>query len=450
MFSNMLPKSRRSPFSKARQGQPQEQPNGSAQINTANPPPWSRDEYADLRSRDKAKVKAAVRRFVEQQVRNDWTFTWPPAPQTTRPLSEVLTKNGADMPQPADVIKVQDEPNDDDGYQAEDQEDLDDDKAAEADDDIDKQSEYDVVEENGADYVYRIDWDSDCPPEESQSQKSLNSYGSSTDPEAAKRRREAQRRRANRKEMEWNEGLACFEQRRNAWTEAKTITIRRKPPAPTTPSAPSAGNRRSFFRSNRRSHSSASSQAASNSGVSDMSPNRNSEKESNSGASTARSDDTTYTVVTVVPRQNKFLPPDNPLRASITPERYLQLYDKVISNNLQPSCPINLSDMLGACVAGWTRDGEFGPRPALPIDPTFTSIKAARKNNKRASWASPSASANAPSNGRRLSITGLLRGSKDSESRTGKGVRQSLSQAFGFGGALPSQTSAAPQGATAG
>ena len=103
--------------------------------------------------------------------------------------------------------------------------DLDDDKAADADDDIDRQSEYDVVEENGADYVYRIDWDSDCPPEESQSQKSLNSYGSSTDPEAAKRRREAQRRRANRKEMEWNEGLACFEQRRNAWTEAYSKTL---------------------------------------------------------------------------------------------------------------------------------------------------------------------------------------------------------------------------------
>lgn len=450
MFSSMLPKSHRSPFAKLRQSQPQEQTIEPAPINMANPPPWAREEYADLRSRDKVKVKAAVRRFMENQVRNDWTFTWPPAPQTTQPLSEVLARSAKDTAKPSGPERVQDELNDDEGYQAEDQEDLDGDMNMDTIDDVDKQSEYEVEDEDETEYVHRIDWDSDTPPEESLSQKSLNSYGSSTDPEAAKRKREAQRRRAIRKEMEWNDGLACFEQRRNAWTEAKTVVIRKKPDAPLSPSGQNAGNRRSFFRSNRRSHSSVSSQAASNSGVSDLSPNRNSEKASNSGASTARSDSSAFTVVTVVPRQNKFLPPDNPLRASITSEKYLQLYDKVISNNLQPSCPINLSDMLGACVAGWTRDGEFSPRPALPIDPTFNPNSALRKKTKRNSWASPSTNANLPNSGRRLSITGFLRGNKDTEARSGKGVRQSLSQAFGLGSALPSQTTAAPQGATAG
>lgn len=448
MFSSILPKSHRSPFAKLRQGQPQDQPIEAAPINMANPPPWTREEYADLRSRDKVKVKAAVRRFMDNQVRNDWTFTWPPPPQASRPLSEVLAKDTTGTTEPSGHAQVQDELNEDEGYQAEDQ-DLDGEMNLGTTDDIDKESEYEIEDEDETAYVQRIEWDSDSPPEESLSQKSLNSYGSNTDPEAAKRRREAQRRRANRKEMEWNDGLACFEQRRNAWTEAKTIMIRKKPCVPTTPSAQNAEKRRSFFKSNRRSHSSASSQAASNSGMSsDLSPNRTSEKASNSGTSTARSDSSAFTVVTVVPRQNKFLPPDNPLRASITSERYLQLYDKVISNNLQPSCPINLADMLGSCVAGWTRDGEFSPRPALPLDPTFN--PAARKKNNRNSWAGPSTNANTPNSGRRLSITSFLRGGKDSEARSGKGMRQSLSQAFGFGGALPSQTAATPQGTTAG
>ncbi|MDE9440015.1 DUF4050 domain-containing protein, partial [Staphylococcus xylosus] len=36
-----------------------------------------------------------------------------------------------------------------------------------------------------------------------------------------------------------------------------------------------------------------------------------------------------------------------------TPSLYLSLYDKVILNNLQPSCPINLQDMIRSCVTGW-------------------------------------------------------------------------------------------------
>jgi hypothetical protein len=42
---------------------------------------------------------------------------------------------------------------------------------------------------------------------------------------------------------------------------------------------------------------------------------------------------------------------------------YGSLYDKVVAQSLQPSCPVNLGDMLRACVVGWKRDGEWPPRP---------------------------------------------------------------------------------------
>jgi hypothetical protein len=52
------------------------------------------------------------------------------------------------------------------------------------------------------------------------------------------------------------------------------------------------------------------------------------------------------------------------MRASITPALYVSIYDKVVVNGMQPSCPINLADTVRACVSGWKRDGEWPPRPA--------------------------------------------------------------------------------------
>ncbi|KAG4219318.1 hypothetical protein PC116_g32201 [Phytophthora cactorum] len=49
----------------------------------------------------------------------------------------------------------------------------------------------------------------------------------------------AKRRRAVRSEMEWNQGLACFNARRDAWTGAKAARIRPKATSPvaTSPAA---------------------------------------------------------------------------------------------------------------------------------------------------------------------------------------------------------------------
>jgi hypothetical protein len=45
---------------------------------------------------------------------------------------------------------------------------------------------------------------------------------------------------------------------------------------------------------------------------------------------------------------------------------YSSLYDKVVVQSLQPSCPVNLADMMRACVVGWKRDGEWPPKSNYP------------------------------------------------------------------------------------
>lgn len=54
------------------------------------------------------------------------------------------------------------------------------------------------------------------------------------------------------------------------------------------------------------------------------------------------------------------------MRSSIIPSMYPSLYDKLVVQGLQPACPVNLSDMIRACVVGWKRDGEWPPRSMYP------------------------------------------------------------------------------------
>jgi hypothetical protein len=76
--------------------------------------------------------------------------------------------------------------------------------------------------------------------------------------------------------------------------------------------------------------------------------------------------------------------------------------------------------MLRSCVAGWKRDGEWPPQPAV-----LESALAARKKKKTAS------SEHGGSVARRMSF-GLLGRDKGDESNAGKGIRRSLQRALGF------------------
>ncbi|KAF0635902.1 hypothetical protein FPSE5266_10599 [Fusarium pseudograminearum] len=435
IFSDIY-KSPRSPIAKLR--------HNSVQLPTSlpdNTPDWYDDEHADLLSKDKAKQKEAVRRYLDAKIKNDWDFSWP-SRVVDPPLAEgdvavvdtasespdaIETVTSLDVTEPAKPI--QDETREDDGYQVDDPESSDD------EDNSDAESTYSTVSEDPVRFRTRLEWTSDLSDDDDEPGPSRspfrfdnpNNVGSTV--QATVQAKRAKRRRDVRKEMEWNEGLACFETRRNAWTGARTVRVRAKPVTP--PAVSPLSPRRFFFRR------SMSTSPPSSTIASALPPQVSDASDGSSLAKSdelrnARSKDTTpstppdsrnYPVEVLLPLAPPLLPPNNTLRASITPSVYLSLYDKVIIHSLQPSCPINLSDMLRACVTGWKRDGEWPPRPAMP-PPTPAAKK---KKPKKAS----NQSENAGSTVRRMSF-GLLGRDKD-DTTGGKGIRRSLVRALGIG-----------------
>ncbi|KAH6994339.1 hypothetical protein EDB82DRAFT_476083 [Fusarium venenatum] len=434
IFSDIY-KSPRSPIAKLR--------HNSVQLPTSlpdNTPDWYDDEHADLLSKDKAKQKEAVRRYLDAKIKNDWDFSWP-SRVVDPPLAEgdvaivdtasespdaIETVTSLDVTEPAKPIH--DETREDDGYQVDDPESSDDDNS-------DAESTYSTVSEDPVRFRTRLEWTSDLSDDDDEPGPSRspfrfdnpNNVGSTV--QATVQAKRAKRRRDVRKEMEWNEGLACFEARRNAWTGARTVRIRAKPVTP--PAVSPLSPRRFFFRrSMSTSPPSSTTASALPPQVSDASDGSSLAKSDE--LRNARSKDTTpstppdsrnYPVEVLLPLAPPLLPPNNPLRASITPSVYLSLYDKVIIHSLQPSCPINLSDMLRACVTGWKRDGEWPPRPTMP--PPAPAAK--KKKPKKA----PTQSENAGSTVRRMSF-GLLGRDKD-DTTGGKGIRRSLVRALGIG-----------------
>ncbi|KAF4463521.1 atrophin-1 [Fusarium albosuccineum] len=441
IFSDIY-KSPRSPIAKLR--------HHSVQLPTPLPatsPDWCDDEHADLLSKDKVKQKDAVKRYLETKVKNDWEFPWPSrvveappveghitiATATTETPEVDQTVTSLDVTEPTKPI--QDETRDDDGYQVDDGV-----ESSDEDDDSDAESTYSTVSEDPVHYRPRMEWTSDLSDDDEPAPSrspfrfdSPSTVGSTV--QAAILTKRAKRRRAVRKEMEWNEGLACFEARRNAWTGARTVRIRTKPVSP--PALSPRSPRRFFFRRSMSgsppSSTTASTQPPQTSDGSDGSSLAKSEdlrkQQSKDTTPSTPPSNRNYPVEVLLPLAPPLLPPNNPLRASITPSVYLSLYDKVIIHSLQPSCPINLSDMLRACVAGWKRDGEWPPRPTMA--PPAPIVK--KKKPKKPSTP-PQDRDNSSNMARRMSF-GLLGRDKDdtSSSATGKGIRRSLVRALGIG-----------------
>ena len=169
IFSDFY-KSPRSPLAKLRHHHPQV---AATQLPTQLPttsPDWAGAEYADLLSKDKAKQKEAVKRYLADKVHVDWDFPWPP--QTQIPVVEASTQDeesqtgttdhqgGATSP----AKQVQDETRDDEGYQVDEGSELeeppsDDGQADDLDDDA--VSIYSVVSEDAVHYRPRTEWTSD-------------------------------------------------------------------------------------------------------------------------------------------------------------------------------------------------------------------------------------------------------------------------------------------------
>lgn len=137
--------------------------------------------------------------------------------------------------------------------------------------------------------------------------------------------RKRKRKRRLREEMEWNDGLRTYTERRDAWTGARTsLTLTAPSPTFTSPFD---------------------------------SPYSQSRPPISGTISTPSSPPTT-----VVPVAPPILPPDHPVRAAVQPATYAHIYSAVIVQGLAPAVPINLKDVVNACVAGWKKDGEWPPK----------------------------------------------------------------------------------------
>ncbi|KYK58460.1 hypothetical protein DCS_05476 [Drechmeria coniospora] len=428
IFSDFY-KGPRSPLAKLRHQPPQIQTEPLEET-----PDWLGAEYADLLSKDKTKQKEAVKRYLSDKVKTDWQFTWPAQPSATPPL-EPERRPGQDdeawTQAPPD--EHQDDACQDAAHQGGGLAGLDgavsDASDDDASDDDDARSVYSIVSEDAVHYRPRMEWTSDLSDDD---ETTVDPAVDAHPADASVPDKRTRRRRALREELSWNDGLACFEARRDAWTGARTVRVRHKPATPPS-SSPRSPRRFFFLHSLSASPPSSAPVAAAPSadGSGTLSDGSSVAREGNGQELKRRqssiSDATSprlHPVETLLPLGPPLLPPKNPLRASINPNVYLSLYDKVTLSNLQPACPVNLSDMVRSCVAGWKRDGEWPPRSSIAEH-----VMAARKK-KRAS--APSAGNDHHGTFTRRMSFGLL-GRDDDDLRPAKGIRRSLQKALGIG-----------------
>jgi hypothetical protein len=261
---------------------------------------------ADLTDHDRAKQKEAVRRYLAERVKSDWEWEWPRPEELVSPPPESPLATHADL---AGSVSVTTE-----------------EQWKERDEWLSNASEGEDLAsstvESGAKRVSqaaRDDFDLGLPGEVA----------------SAIRKNENDRKRRHKKrlaeEMVWNDGVRCFVQRRDAWTGARLVTV------PSDASlAPIRTNRSSTY-------------VPPPSGRS-------------SSADVEQETDSEWEWATEIPIAASILPPENTMRASITPATYNTIYDKVILQQLTPSCPMNLKDVTRSCVQGWKRDGEWPPK----------------------------------------------------------------------------------------
>lgn len=167
--------------------------------------------------------------------------------------------------------------------------------------------------------------------------------------------RKRKRRTMLEEEMSWNEGVACFVQRRDAWTGATAVKK---------------------YNMNKRISTISPLGTKISNGIT------NSEESSHDGSNiTLSTSQFTQDLESLTPIARPFLP-HNPIRDSISPKTYPEIYSKVVISSRSPSVPINLTDMTRALVQGWKENGEWPPR-AGPLDPLAGRRKGAMGAAKR-------------------------------------------------------------------
>lgn len=179
----------------------------TSRIDTSTRPTWRQrrnlantnalSQYeADLTSEDRYKQKEAIRRYLAEKVRNDWSFQWPSHPKSPSVSSQALSVSDID-------------------------------------------STYDVPEEE--EWREREEWLSDAGIEIGDDEQDhsilISSPGTATNSSGCSRNIEKTENSLNKKlqefkrkrkvelqkELAYNDGLRCFTARRDAWTGARVI-----------------------------------------------------------------------------------------------------------------------------------------------------------------------------------------------------------------------------------
>lgn len=277
---------------------------------------------ADLTSKDRAKQKEAVKRYLLERVRTDWKWEWPQnesdqeGEEDATPEFQLLNIDETSVWRPRDEwLSDISEPED---------------------------NSHPLLAgsstDNASDSAHLL---KSSLPRSPFKFESPDTVGDTIGRNAIERKRRRQRRLAQ--EMAWNQGLQCFVRRRDAWTGARKVSRASKLGA-----------------ARRTSPSLTGTDGSSSTAVEDL------------------EDDEEWYDDVEVPIPRPLLPPNNVMRASITPAAYNTIYDKIIIQSLTPSCPMNLKDVTRSCVQGWKRDGEWPPR-ATPAENIAVLKKGRRK-----------------------------------------------------------------------
>jgi hypothetical protein len=261
------------------------------------------EEEADLTSKDRAKQKEAVRRFLSENVREDWTWEWPQTAAVPEPVSE--PKDDTLRAAWKEGWKERDEWSDN---ASEGGSDRSPEKGAE-------KAESQTVKPD----PFRFD--------------SPDGVGEALKKVEIDRKRRRKKRLAE--EMTWNDGLRCWSQRRDAWTGARHVS-----------------------RTSNTGFTTITNQVTSAS---------MSSEDGGSSTALEQEDESDWEADTEIPIAPPFIPPENGMRRSITPANYNAIYDKVVLNQMSPLCPINLRDITKSCVKGWQRDGEWAPPTSATV-----------------------------------------------------------------------------------
>lgn len=248
MLLSDLYKSTKSPLSRFRHHPPH---SAAAPIDITDSP----DYDVDLVSRDKAKQKEAVKRYLAERIRSDWVFKWPPP----SPSINAAASHEGNVTEEQEKENVAGSAGDGDGsvdhqgqhqhqHQHQEQQHVegcavvdtsseedndDDDNNIDDDNDNDTTSNYSSVSEDLDHFRPRAEWLSDLSEDDNEPTTASSRFGFGTpaaadedDDDTAEATHSAKRRKAVRDEMHWNAGLACFSARRDAWTGAKTARVR--------------------------------------------------------------------------------------------------------------------------------------------------------------------------------------------------------------------------------